>query len=283
MNPTSVAVRAGLARGGIEFRQSLTNGQDLFGMLFWPVIMLVVLYFMRDATFESSGFGLGALALPSILGMLVAFNGMFGMSQLLATEREDGTLLRAKATPNGMVGYLVGKIVLVSGWVLVPFVVVLLPGMFMVGGVELDSAGAWFALAGVVLLGMLATLPIGAIIGSLFTNPRGVGFASMPIMGLVAVSGIFYPITAMPGWVQGLAQCFPVYWLGLGMRAAMLPDAAAAVELGGSWRWPATVAVLGAWSAVGLVVAPVLLRGMARRESGSSVAARREKAMQRAY
>ncbi|AXK87263.1 ABC transporter permease [Nocardia farcinica] len=283
MNPTSVAVRAGLARGGIEFRQSLTNGQDLFGMLFWPVIMLVVLYFMRDATFESSGFGLGALALPSILGMLVAFNGMFGMSQLLATEREDGTLLRAKATPNGMVGYLVGKIVLVSGWVLVPFVVVLLPGMFMVGGVELDSAGAWFALAGVVLLGMLATLPIGAIIGSLFTSPRGVGFASMPIMGLVAVSGIFYPITAMPGWVQGLAQCFPVYWLGLGMRAAMLPDAAAAVELGGSWRWPATVAVLGAWSAVGLVVAPVLLRRMARRESGSSVAARREKAMQRAY
>ncbi|MBF6442596.1 ABC transporter permease [Nocardia farcinica] len=283
MNPTSVAVRAGLARGGIEFRQSLTNGQDLFGMLFWPVIMLVVLYFMRDATFESSGFGLGALALPSILGMLVAFNGMFGMSQLLATEREDGTLLRAKATPNGMVGYLVGKIVLVSGWVLVPFVVVLLPGMFMVGGVELDSVGAWFALAGVVLLGMLATLPIGAIIGSLFTSPRGVGFASMPIMGLVAVSGIFYPITAMPGWVQGLAQCFPVYWLGLGMRAAMLPDAAAAVELGGSWRWPATVAVLGAWSAVGLVVAPVLLRRMARRESGSSVAARREKAMQRAY
>ncbi|WP_280225035.1 ABC transporter permease [Nocardia farcinica] len=283
MNPTSVAVRAGLARGGIEFRQSLTNGQDLFGMLFWPVIMLVVLYFMRDATFESSGFGLGALALPSILGMLVAFNGMFGMSQLLATEREDGTLLRAKATPNGMVGYLVGKIVLVSGWVLVPFVVVLLPGMFMVGGVELDSAGAWFALAGVVLLGMLATLPIGAIIGSLFTSPRGVGFASMPIMGLVAVSGIFYPITAMPRWVQGLAQCFPVYWLGLGMRAAMLPDAAAAVELGGSWRWPATVAVLGAWSAVGLVVAPVLLRRMARRESGSSVAARREKAMQRAY
>ncbi|MBF6069020.1 hypothetical protein CJ469_03038 [Nocardia farcinica] len=283
MNPTGVAVRAGLARGGIEFRQSLTNGQDLFGMLFWPVIMLVVLCFMRDATFESSGFGLGALALPSILGMLVAFNGMFGMSQLLATEREDGTLLRAKATPNGMVGYLVGKIVLVSGWVLVPFVVVLLPGMFMVGGVELDSAGAWFALAGVVLLGMLATLPIGAIIGSLFTSPRGVGFASMPIMGLVAVSGIFYPITAMPGWVQGLAQCFPVYWLGLGMRAAMLPDAAAAVELGGSWRWPATVAVLGAWSAVGLVVAPVLLRRMARRESGSSVAARREKAMQRAY
>lgn len=207
----------------------------------------------------------------------------FGIGQLLSMEREDGTLLRAKATPNGMVGYLVGKVVTVSGWVLVPFVIVLIPGLFLVGGTELNTVGAWLSLIGIVLLGMLATLPIGACIGSLFVSPRGVGFASMPIMGLVAVSGIFYPITSMPGWVQGLAQCFPVYWLGLGMRAAMLPDEAASVELGGSWRHLETVAVLGIWAAAGFLVAPILLRRMARRESGSSVAARREKAMQRAY
>ncbi|TQM29791.1 ABC transporter permease [Nocardia bhagyanarayanae] len=283
MNPTTNAVRAGLSRGAIELRQSVTNGQDLFGMLFWPVIMVVVLFFMRDAKFEASGFDLGSLALPSILGMLVAFNGIFGIGQLLSMEREDGTLLRAKATPNGMVGYLVGKVVTVSGWVLVPFVIVLIPGLFLVGGTEMNTVGAWLSLLGIVLLGMLATLPIGACIGSLFASPRGVGFASMPIMGLVAVSGIFYPITSMPGWVQGLAQCFPVYWLGLGMRAAMLPDEAAAVELGGSWRHLETVAVLGIWAAAGFLVAPILLRRMARRESGSSVAARREKAMQRAY
>ncbi|MCP2319379.1 ABC-2 type transport system permease protein [Nocardia amikacinitolerans] len=283
MNPTTNAVRAGLSRGGIELRQSVTNGQDLFGMLFWPVIMVVVLFFMRDAKFEASGFELGSLALPSILGMLVAFNGIFGIGQLLSMEREDGTLLRAKATPNGMVGYLVGKVVTVSGWVLVPFVIVLIPGLFLVGGTELKTVGAWLSLIGIVLLGMLATLPIGACIGSLFVSPRGVGFASMPIMGLVAVSGIFYPITSMPGWVQGIAQCFPVYWLGLGMRAAMLPDEAAAVELGGSWRHLETIAVLGIWAATGFLVAPILLRRMARRESGSSVAARREKAMQRAY
>jgi ABC-2 type transport system permease protein len=39
--------------------------------------------------------------------------------------------------------------------------------------------------------------------------------------------------------------------------------------------------VLGAWAVAGLVVAPMVLRRMARRESGSSVAARREKALQR--
>jgi ABC-2 type transport system permease protein len=41
------------------------------------------------------------------------------------------------------------------------------------------------------------------------------------------------------------------------------------------------VAVLGAWAAVGFLLAPVILRRMARRESGSAVAERRQQAMQR--
>ncbi|MFI6362910.1 ABC transporter permease [Nocardia sp. NPDC050630] len=283
MNPIDAAVRAGARRGLIEIRQSLTNVQDLWGMLFWPVVMVVVLFFMRDATFETSGFALGSLALPSILGMLVAFNGMFGIAQMLTLEREDGTLLRAKATPNGMVGYLIGKIVTTAGWVIIPFVIVLIPGLFLVDGTAMGSVGSWLGLIGVVALGMLATMPAGAVLGSLFSNPRNIGFLSLPIMGIVAISGIFYPITSMPGWLQGIAQVFPVYWVGLGMRSAMLPGDAVAIELGHSWRHWETVAVLGVWAVAGLLLAPIVLRRMARRESGSNVAARREKAIQRAY
>ncbi|MEV5839382.1 ABC transporter permease [Nocardia sp. NPDC052112] len=283
MNPIEAAVRAGTRRGLIELRQSLTNVQDLWGMLFWPVAMVIVLFFMRDATFEASGIALGSLALPSILGMLVAFNGMFGIAQMLTLEREDGTLLRAKATPNGMVGYLIGKIVTTAGWVVVPFLIILIPGLFLVDGTAMDSIGSWLGLLGVVALGLLATMPVGAVLGSMFSNPRNIGFVSLPIMGVVAISGIFYPITSMPGWLQGVAQVFPVYWLGLGMRSAMLPGDAVAIELGHSWRHLETIAVLGAWAVAGLLLAPIVLRRMARRESGSNVAARREKAIQRAY
>jgi ABC-2 type transport system permease protein len=41
------------------------------------------------------------------------------------------------------------------------------------------------------------------------------------------------------------------------------------------------VAVLGVWAALGLTLAPILLRRMTRRESGSRVAQRREQALQR--
>jgi ABC-2 type transport system permease protein len=65
------------------------------------------------------------------------------------------------------------------------------------------------------------------------------------------------------------------------MRSALLPDSAVVVEIGQSWRPWATLGVLGVWAVIGLVLAPILLRRMARRESGSSVAARRERALQR--
>ncbi|MCU1645944.1 MAG: hypothetical protein JWN03_6219 [Nocardia sp.] len=283
MNPISIAVKAGFRRGWIELRQTLTNGQDLFIQFFWPVMTLVALYFMRNGSFAASGLKLGALALPGVLGMLIAFNGMFGICQGLTTDREDGTLLRAKATPNGMVGYLIGKIVMVSGIVLSQLIMVLAVGAFIIGGVRLGTVGSWMTLIWVLVLGLLAVLPIGAVLGSIFESPRAIGFISFPIMGLVAISGIFYPMTALPGWLQGVGQIFPIYWLGLGMRSALLPDSAVAVELGHSWRHLETVAILGVWSIAGLLLAPVVLRRMARRESGSSVAARREKAMARAY
>ena len=203
------------------------------------------------------------------------------MSQLLTVEREDGTLLRAKATPNGMLGYLVGKIVTVAGGLVIDLAIVLVPGMFIINGLEYGRPSSWLTLAWVVVLGLVATLPLGAIFGSLISSSRGLGLIMPPIMGMIAISGIFYPITAMPQWLQWVAQVFPIYWLGLGVRSALLPDSAAVVELGESWRHLETVAVLGAWAVLGLVVAPVVLRRMARRESGSSVAARRDKVMQR--
>jgi ABC-2 type transport system permease protein len=53
------------------------------------------------------------------------------------------------------------------------------------------------------------------------------------------------------------------------------------VEIGESWRHLETAAVLGAWAVLGLVVAPIVLRRMAGRESGSRVAERRERTLQR--
>ena len=281
MNAKLVAVRAGFARGRIELRQTFTNAQDLWNYLFPTVILLAVMVFMRDSTVPGTDFSLGSRTLPSVLGMSIVFGGLVTVAMLLTVEREDGTLLRAKAIPNGMLGYLIGKIVLVSGMGLVSLALQLVPGLFLFDGLAVGSPGTWLTLTWVLLLGLVATMPIGAIFGSLLSNPRNMGLIMVPLMGLIGISGIFYPITGFPTWLQGLAQVFPIYWLGLGMRSALLPGDLAVVEIGQSWRHLETLGVLGAWAVVGLIVAPIVLRRMARREAGSSMAARRDKAMQR--
>jgi ABC-2 type transport system permease protein len=277
---SSTALRTGWSRGMIELRQSVTNAGDLFNHIFWPLLMLITLFFMRDVTLGTSGFLLGTVVLPSILGMNASMS-MLTMSQLLTADREDGTLLRAKAVPHGMQGYVFGRIISVAGGLIFQLAVFLVPALLLISGLAVGNLGSWLTLIWVLALGLVATLPIGAVLGSLFGSARSQGLLTLPVMLVIGISGIFYPITALPEWIQWIAQIFPIYWLGLGMRSALLPDGAAAIEIGESWRHLETVAVLGVWAAVGLILAPIVLRRMARKESGSSVAERREKALRR--
>jgi len=272
----TTALRQGAAQGRIELRQSFTGG-ELIANLFWPVATLIAVFFLRDRPVPGTELRLGALVLPGVLGMFVAL-GMLLIAQQLTADREDGTLLRARATPHGIRGYLTGKLTTVSATVLAYLTILLAGGALVLSGFHLGGI-RWPTLAWVLLLGLLATQSVGAILGALLTSSRGAGMLSLPVLGLIAVSGIFYPITALPGWLQGLGQAFPIYWLGLGMRSAVLPGTADAVEIAGSWRHLETAAMLGGWAILGLIVAPLVLRRMTRRESGSRVARSRERTL----
>ncbi|MCL2454813.1 MAG: ABC transporter permease [Micrococcales bacterium] len=278
-----VALRAGLYRGAIETRMALTNPLEAIGFVGVPVIMAVVLLFMRGHTVPGTDFSLGAMVLPGLIGMAVAFGGLTAPAERLATEREDGTLLRAKATPHGMTAYMVGKIVYVLLTTAVSMVVLLLPALLVWDDLRLGEPRSWLLLVMVFVLGMVATTPMGLALGALFKSTMQAGLLTLMSMGVIVVSGIFYPITALPGWLQVVGQALPFYWLGLGARSALLPPEMVAVEIGESWRTVEMFAVLGAWAVLGLVLAPILLRRMARRESGSAVAERRQKFLSRGY
>jgi ABC-2 type transport system permease protein len=280
MNPELVAARAGLSRGWIEFRQTLTTPGDLASIVFMTGGFLAVMIWTRHTTLPGTRFSLGTAMLASVLGLNIGTYGIIRMGDLLVIEREDGTLLRAKAIPNGMLGYLIGKVVNISAQIVFAVAITLLIGAVLFTGLALGSPGRWLTLVWVLALGLLATLPLGAMLGSLFTSTRSAGGPMLLLLaGLAAISGIFYPITHLPVLLQWIGQVLPMYWLGLGMRSALLPHSLAAVEIGHSWRHLATFGVLAAWSVAGLVLAPVVLRRMARRESGSAVAARHEKVM----
>ncbi|MGY2127105.1 ABC transporter permease [Blastococcus sp. SYSU DS0617] len=281
MNRTRHATGLGLRRGWTEFVLSLRSPQDQAFYLFTAVGALVFLWFNRDNELEGTELMYPTYALPSILGALLAFGVVIGPAFALAMEREDGTLLRHKALPHGMQGYVTGQITYHSLCLFPSLLTILVPSFLLFDDLMHRGAGGWLTVAWVVVLGLLATLPLGMIIGSVVPSTQKVGtWGMLPVMLLTAISGIFFPIQALWGWVQAVAQVFPTYWIGLGLRSAFLPDSAVTLELGDSWRTGTTVAVLLAWAAFGALVTPRVLRRMARRQSGSTVEAAREASLQ---
>ena len=277
-----VAVRAGLHRGWLETKYSLTDVGDIFWMLLFPISFTVTLLFMRGNTVPGTDLALGAMVLPSLIGMSIAFGGLAGPAMQIATDREDGTLLRAKATPDGMLGYLIGKIWFFGLTTLASLVLLAIPAVTVIGDLRIDGRTA-LLLPVIFVVGMVATVPIGSALGSIFKSSAQSMLIMLASMLLIAISGIFYPITAMPTWLQWVGQVFPFYWLGLGTRSAMMPAGAEAAEIGDSWRTVEMFGVLGVWAVVGLVLAPIVLRRMARRQTGSAIAAARDKVMTRGY
>ncbi|GGC64493.1 ABC transporter permease [Hoyosella rhizosphaerae] len=281
MNPHLHAVRAGLGRGWIEFLNSLRSPQDLGYYLFFGSGVLIYLLFNRNTTVEGTELLYPAVALPGILGALIAFGAYIGPMYALAVEREDGTLLRAKATPHGMTGYVSGQVLFQSASALPMLAILIIPGLFLFDGFAAQGLGSWLAVLGLIVLGLLAVLPIGIVVGSLIKSPNKIGtWGMLPMIIMFGISGIFFPLQALWGWVQVVAQFLPMYWLGLGMRSALLPGDAVALEIGESWRTLEMIGVLGAWAIVGLLLTPIVLRRVARRQSGSAVEAGKQRAMQ---
>jgi ABC-2 type transport system permease protein len=181
-----------------------------------------------------------------------------------------------------MLGYLIGKIWFFGLTTLASLVLLAIPALTVIGDLRIDGRTA-LLLPVIFVVGMVATVPIGSALGSIFKSSAQSMLIMLASMLLIAISGIFYPITAMPTWLQWVGQIFPFYWLGLGTRSAMMPAGAEAAEIGDSWRTVEMFGVLGVWAVVGLVLAPIVLRRMARRQTGSAIAAARDKVMTRGY
>lgn len=274
--PSPVAV--GFDRVRIEMRGLVRSRSQLFFTIaLWPILIAAI---AGPGSSKLDGTDLPANAFVA-LGLLSAalFQfGMFRIAQTLAQDRQDGSLLRARSLPGGIVTYLVGRLgtTLV---IAVSSVVLMLVVATAVADVPLPrDLGLWAVLVGVVVLGLLATGALGLIFGALLPNGReAIGFISIPYIVLMFISGVYASSASLPGAVQVVGGIFPMRWIGQGLRGAMLPDEFKAAEIGDTWDRPATFAVLLVWTVVGGIVAAYLLRRAAQRESGSTLEERQRK------
>ena len=272
--------RAGFQRGGIELRHLLRNPKELFGHLSNVVVALVVAGLVGDDV-PGTRTPMAHLVLAGFAAYLIFQIGLINLPQMLVTEREEGALLRLRATPGGIPAYLVAKSLLVVVTTVATLAVLLALAALLMDGPLPQGAAGWVTLLWVTTLGLLAVVPLGAAIGAVLPNPReALALIMLPAMALLFTSGAVFPLTSLPVPVQQAASVFPLKWMAQGLRSALLPDGARAAEAAGSWELPMVALVLTAWAVLGFLLAVPLLRRAARRESGSRLSAAVRKAEQ---
>lgn len=281
MNPGTVLV--GLHRGRIELRQLLRSPREYVGHLSNPAFFLFTAS-LQDGAIPGSDVDSSRLVVAGGIASMLVFVALTWLPQQMAGDREDGTMLRLRGTPGGMASYIVARTLSVFA------VAMACAALLLIGGAVFTDSGfpgtfaRWVTLLWVLVLGLVALALLGAAVGALLPNPRqAVAWVMLPVFGLLFISGVFFPVTSMPRWLQIVGEVFPLKWIAQGVRSAMLPDSALAAETAHSWQHWETVGVLGAWIALGLFLAPRLLLRASRRESGSRLAARREAVGQRSY
>lgn len=181
---------------------------------------------------------------PGVVAMSVMQMGLFGSINLVS-KRERQVLKRLGATPASRLMVLAAE-VLFRLVVTAVQAAILVTILLVVFGVEMkDLAG----LVGVLALGALAFIGMGYAASSFARTEE----AMLPIVQLISLpmiflSGIFFPIDNLPGFMEPVVRAMPLTYFGDGVRQLMVGGS----PLNAMW---VNLLVLVGWLAASFTVA----------------------------
>ena len=172
------------------------------------------------------------------------------LSETVSWERWEGTIEYTFMSPSSRVTHLLGM-----GLYAVIYGIVQIAIMFGVVtlffDLDLSDANYWGALLVLAVCSIsLVGFGIVAAVLPLLSPEKGQQVSYIVSSLLLLVSGVYYPVDVLPGWMQAIATVSPVTYALEGSRAALLQGASAA-ELW-STIWPllimgAVFVPLGLW------------------------------------
>jgi ABC-2 type transport system permease protein len=165
------------------------------------------------------------LLLYPAIGTLVwsYLNSVFNnMAEMIAWERWEGTIEYTMMAPISRLTHMFGQSIfaIIYGIFRSAFLLVVLAIFF-----DINLAGANFGGAALtIVIGSLSFVGfgiMGAVLPLLFPE-KGEQMTFIISSILLLVSGVYYPIDVMPGWMQMLAKISPATYVLEAMRSAIL-------------------------------------------------------------
>lgn len=176
--------------------------------------------------------------MPGILAMALMQLGLFGTATPLVSLRQEQVLRRLGATP-------LPRWKLLTSQVMLRLTIGIAQSAFIIGlsvaAFHVQIQGSYAALAGLIILGALMFVALGYLIASIArTVESASGIASAVNFPMMFLSGIFFPLAALPAFLTPIVRALPLTYLA---------DAFRQVTIGSVPEFPITtdIAVLAGW------------------------------------
>ena len=235
------------------FGRELRNQQRLFWRSYeaafftfaLPILFLVLLGSVYgDERIE--GIPGSTYLVAGLLGYGVVATAFAGLAITLVVRREAGVLKRVRGTPLPTAVYLAAAIASTLVVIALQVVAQILVGRFLLDA-SWPAAPASFAAA--LLLGAVAFAALGLAVTTVVRSAEGSSAVVNAVyLPLTFISGVFFSVESLPGFLQALAQVSPLTYLLELLRHVFV----AGEGLGGV---ATEVAVLLAWGLAGAVIA----------------------------
>jgi len=157
--------------------------------------------------------------LPGYIAAFIMTNGIMGLATTLSEHRRNGTIKRLASTPltksawivanvlqQALLAFALTAVMIGVGWII--FDVRVLPGFFAIL---------------LILLGAVAFCSVGIVLGNVIKDVEATSGAGNAIgFPMMFLSGAFWPIEMMPGYLQTVAKFLPLYYFHDGLRSIMV-------------------------------------------------------------
>jgi ABC-2 type transport system permease protein len=195
----------------IEIKVFLREPLGAIGTIGVPVLLFAVLgrvtnHKLGPSSFPSSGLSGGGL--PVLVSLLIAVSAVLSLVTIISIYRESGILKRLRATPlrpyTILTAHVIVKLMLTAATLT----------LMLMAGRHYFPPGAhvrWFSFTIALMISTWSILSVGFLIASIvptarFAQPIG----AVILYPMIAVSGLFVPVEALPPALHAVALALPL-------------------------------------------------------------------------
>jgi ABC-2 type transport system permease protein len=158
--------------------------------------------------------------IPGLMGMVLYFLTALFTSMSIVREREQGTIEQLIVTPIKPLELIIGKIVPYVFIAFISVLEVLVIGVFWFGVPIRGNLGLLLALSAIFLL---TSLGIGIFISSVAnTQQEAMLLTFLTLFPSIFLAGFFFPIEAMPEWLQVITYIIPLRYMLVVLRGIIV-------------------------------------------------------------